>query len=74
MTSDSDLRHEYNVARGYLAALQGCLDHLERLGVDETATGSARFSLNHIAQRLAEGVAVAEAGQDTDAGEAPPAP
>jgi hypothetical protein len=58
------MRQEYNVACGYLQALQGCLDHLDRLGMDPAWTGSARSSLEHIASLLEDGVEFAELYDD----------
>lgn len=65
----SELRREYNVACGYVSALQGCLDHLDRLGMDRMWTGMARTSLKHVAQVLEDGIEFAERGdQDNDHG------
>lgn len=56
----SDVRREYNIARGYLSALEMCCDHLDRMGVDRAWTASARNCLEHIAGVLADGVEFAE--------------
>ncbi|MCI2423896.1 hypothetical protein MOQ72_41505 [Saccharopolyspora sp. K220] len=68
----SELRREYHVACGYLSALQACFDHLDRQGMDQVWTASARLSLEHIARLLADGMRFAEPDHGDGAEGAPP--
>lgn len=56
----SDLRREYQVAGGYLAAVRGCVDNLQRLGLDRAWADEMRASIEHTASVLADGLAAAE--------------
>lgn len=56
----NDVRREGNVALGYVSAIQGCLDHLDRLGVERMWTTSARVHLEAVSELLATGVNHAE--------------
>ncbi|MFD0919639.1 hypothetical protein ACFQ16_07775 [Saccharopolyspora rosea] len=47
----SEIRREYHVARGYVAALGACLDHLDRMGLDPSFTRAARLRLRQTAPR-----------------------
>lgn len=56
----------YNTARGYLFALEQCLDDLNRLGMHTEWTDPARLSLEHVDRMLTLGFERAE--QDMPAG------